>query len=75
MTIEETNILHKKAKDRKDGVYSFRGNLWVVKDGQFIGFANHLGECYRRMGAFNTQIGQVKSYERKQKLKEWLRRQ
>ena len=75
MTIEETNILHEKAKDRKDGVYSFRGNLWVVKDGKFIAFANLFGECYQRMGAFNFQIGTVKSYERKQKLTEWLRSQ
>jgi hypothetical protein len=32
MTIEETNLLHEKAKGRKDGIYSFRGNLWVVKN-------------------------------------------
>lgn len=75
MTIEETNILHEKAKTRKDGVYSFRGNLWVVKDSKFIAFANPFGECYQRFGAFNMQIGKVERYDRKQKLTEWLRSQ
>lgn len=75
MTIEETNILHNKAKNKKDGVYSFRGNLWVVKNGNFIAFANQFGDCYQRMGVFNHKIGTVKTYERKQKLIEWLRSQ
>lgn len=75
MTIEEINILHEKAKDRKDGVYSFRGNLWAVKGGKFIVFANPFGECYQRMGVFNAFIGKVEGYDRKQKLMEWLRSQ
>ena len=53
MTIEETNILHEKSKEDKDGVYSFRGNLWVVKAVGFIAFANPFGECYQRIEAFN----------------------
>ena len=36
MRIDETNLLHEKAKIRKDGVYSFRGNMWVVKDKKFV---------------------------------------
>lgn len=75
MTIDETNILHEKAKTRKDGVYSFRGNLWAVKDNKFIAFANNFGECYQRMGAFNYQIGTVERYDRKQKLMDWLKLQ
>lgn len=75
MTIEEINILHEKANKRKDGVYSFRGNLWVVKDSKFVAFANYFGECFQRMGAFNFQIGKVDRYIRKQKLIEWLKTQ
>lgn len=75
MTIDETNLLQEKAKTRKDGVYSFRGNLYVVKDSKFIAFANYFGECYQRMGAFNVQIGKVERYDRKQKLMDWLRSQ
>jgi hypothetical protein len=75
MTIEETNILHEKAKSRKDGVYSFRGNLWVVKSSKFIAYANYKGEVLQRFGAFNTQIGDLSTIERwywKKKLKEFL---
>ena len=75
MTIEETNILHDKAKMRKDGIYSFRGNLWVVKNGKFVAFSDYFGNCYQRMGSFNASIGKVESYDRKQKLSEWLRSQ
>lgn len=75
MTIEQTNILHEKAKTRKDGVYSYCNYIWAVKNGRFVAFANPFGECFQRMGAFNYQIGTVKTYERKQKLIEWLRNQ
>lgn len=75
MTIEEINLLHEKSKTRKDGIYSFQGNLYVVKSNKFIAFANYFGECYQRMGSFNIQIGKVEKYERKQKLTEWLKSQ
>lgn len=75
MTINETNRLHEKAKYRKDGAYSFHGNLWAVKNGNFVAFANYFGECYQRMGSFNVQIGKVERYDRKKKLTEWLKSQ
>lgn len=75
MTVAEINILHKKAEFRNDGIYSFRGNLWVVKDHKFIAFANYYGECFQRMGAFNVSIGKVENYDRKEKLTKWLNAQ
>ena len=72
MTIDETNLLHKKAETRKNGVYSFKGNYWVVKDNKFVAFADYFGNCYQRFGSFNASIGNVESYNRKQKLTEWL---
>jgi len=75
MTIEETNLIHEKAKTRKDGVYSFRGNLYAVKGGEFIAFANLFGVCYQRMGSFNIEIGRVERYERKEKLIKWIKSQ
>ncbi|MDN5291437.1 MAG: hypothetical protein PWQ06_1676 [Anaerophaga sp.] len=75
MTIDEINLLEKKAETRKDGVYSFRDCLWVVKDNKFVAFADYFGNCYQRSGAFNILIGKVETYERKQKLTEWLRAQ
>jgi len=73
MTTEETNILHEKAKTRKDGVYSFRGNLWVVKDNKFIAFSNYRGEFFLRYGSFNVGMGHVGDYDRKKELTEWLK--
>ena len=72
MTIDEVNILNNKALKRKDGVYSFRGNVWAVKNNKFIAFANQFGEVYLNLGSFNTQIGKVDILYRKEKLKEWL---
>ncbi len=78
MTIDETNLLHKKAESKKDGVYSFRGNLWAVKNKKFLAFVNYKGEVLQRYGAFNTQIGDLSSIDRwnwKKKLIEWLNKQ
>lgn len=77
MTVEETNLLNEKAKSKKDGVYSFRGNLWVVKDNNFIAFSNNKGEVLQRFGYFNTPIGDFSNIERwdwKKKLIEWLKK-
>lgn len=78
MTIYETNLLHKKAETKKDGVYSFRGNLWAVKNGKFVAFIDNRGQVLQRFGAFNTQIGDLSTIERwdwKKELVEWLRSQ
>jgi hypothetical protein len=75
MTIEETNILHEKAKTKKDGIYSYKGNLYVVKNNNFIAFSDYYGNCYMRMGAFNALIGKVERYDRKLQLTKWLKSQ
>jgi hypothetical protein len=78
MTVDETNLLVKKAKNKKDGVYSFRGNLWAVKSNMFLAFINNRGEVLQRFGAFNTQIGDFSNLyvsDRKKKLIEWLKSQ
>jgi hypothetical protein len=78
MKIQEINILNGKAKERKDGVYHFRGNWWIVKNNRFIAFADYSGKVFQRFGSFNTQIGDlstVESWNRKKKLIEWLKTQ
>lgn len=78
MTTEELNKLIEKAKTRKDGVYSFRGYYWAVKNKQFIAFVNPKGQLLQRSGNFNVQIGQFSTdykWERRDKLKEWLKKQ
>jgi hypothetical protein len=78
MTFDEIYLLNKKAETKKDGVYSFRGNLWAVKNNNFVAFIDNRGQVLQRFGAFNAQIGNVSSIERwhwKKKLIEWLRTQ
>jgi len=76
MTFQEIEVINKKAKTRKDGVYSFNGNIWLASKGNFVAFANHIGECYQRFGSFNVQIGKVKeSYDRKKALIDWAKKQ
>ena len=55
-TIENINLLHNKAKSKKDGVYSFRGLLYRVKNGRFTHFA-HRNEVFERSGYFNVTLG------------------
>ena len=78
MTIDQTNLLNEKAKTKKDGVYAFKGNLWVVKSNKFIAFCNNKGEVLQRFGSFNTTIGNFNNIERwdwKKHLIEWLNKQ
>ena len=78
MTVYETNLLQEKAKSKKDGVYSFRGNLWAVNSNKFLAFCNNRGEVLQRFGSFNTPIGDFSNLylsDRKKKLAEWLQSQ
>ena len=72
MKIDEVNILHEKAKDRKDGIYSYRGNLWVVKNNRFVAYADYSGKCFQIMGMFTVCIGETDRYKRKELLTKWL---
>jgi hypothetical protein len=73
MTTKDVDLLQNKAKSRKDGVYSYKGNLWVVKNNNFIAFADYFGNCYQILGYFTTSIGTVDKYKAKEKLTEWLK--
>lgn len=78
MTIAEINLLNEKAKLKKDGVYSFRGNLWVVKSNKFLAYCKSNGEVLQRFGFFDTKIGNFSSLypsDRKKKLIEWMKTQ
>jgi hypothetical protein len=75
MTTIEINLLQEKAKTRKDGVYSYKRNLYVVRDNNFIAFGNYFGECFQRFGNFNISIGKVNKYDLRKKLTQWLKEQ
>lgn len=79
MTVDQVNKLHKKAETRKDGVYSYEGVLWVVKNKHFIAFLEPNGDFLQRMGAFNALIGNLSTIEwkvdRRKRVIEWLKKQ
>lgn len=58
-TIENINLIVDKAKSKADGVFTFRGVEYLVKDGRFTHYATG-GKIYERCGFFVVQIG---SYE------------
>lgn len=55
-TMENLDLLHDKAKLKKDGVYSFRCILYRVKNGRFTHFS-YRNEILERCGNFNVSIG------------------
>ena len=78
MKVDEKKLLQEKKKKKKDGVYSFRGNLWVVKENKFLAYCKYNGEVLQRFGFFDTQIGDLKDLyisDRRKKLLEWMRSQ
>lgn len=64
MTIDNINILHKKAETKKDGVYSFRGVFWAVKSNKFVAYVNERGLVLQRFGCFDAKIGDLSKVNR-----------
>lgn len=60
-TVTNLNLIHDKAKGKRDGVYSFRGVVYRVSDGRFTHFA-HNGEILQRAGGFNVLLGKHGGY-------------
>jgi hypothetical protein len=73
MKIDEINKLHEKANSRKDGVYSYNGNYWVVKNKSFVAYSDNFGNAYLRAGSFNVSIGQIEWRKAKETWKKWLK--
>jgi len=74
MKIEITNQIIEKAKTKKDGVYSFKGFKYAVKDNNFVLFADYFGNLYQRAGNFNASLGKVKEkYNKTKELKRLLK--
>lgn len=78
MTVDEVNLLNKKAEKLKDGVYTFKGQRWDCKDNKFIAYVKHCGAVMQRLGSFDTQIGNfidVPRYDWAKELKKWMQSQ
>jgi hypothetical protein len=76
MTVEQTNIVSKKAETKKDGVYKYKDWLYAVKKGRFVLYI-HKGQVLQRMGSFNAVLGncdKTYDYEKKEVLKSLLKK-
>lgn len=56
LNIENQNAINAKAKDKKDGVYTFRGVAYRVRNARVTHFACR-GEVIQQYGHFNTVVG------------------
>ena len=66
--IENSNLVIDKALTKKDGVYSFRGFLYRVKNFRVTHIA-HRGIILERFGNFNIEVGSYQwMYEAKKML-------
>ena len=60
-TIENCHAAKDKATQKKDGAYSYRGLIYVVKDGKITHFAAY-GSIYFNAGAFLVFAGSYKHF-------------
>lgn len=55
-TPENYQLATEKAKEKADGVYSFRGVAYRIRDHRITHYA-HSGRVLERFGHFDTQVG------------------
>lgn len=68
LTIENEKIILEKAKSKKDGVYTFRGVSYRVRDGRVTHFATNK-DVLERVYGFNVMVGVCTSDTRSSVLK------
>ena len=68
MKVDLHNMLIEKAKQKKDGVYSYRGYLYAVKNKTFIGYSDCYGYAFSVNGSFHVGIGKLVPYDRKKSM-------
>jgi hypothetical protein len=74
LTIENQNLIIEKAKTRKDGVYSFRGVSFLVKNHKVMYLAEN-GVIVQPYGHFNVRVGTYETrYPDSQTSKEALKK-
>lgn len=61
ITIENVNLAIKKSESKKDGIYTFRGFLYRVKNKRLTHLA-YYGQILERFGNFNTIVGSYDCY-------------
>lgn len=68
MKIEQYKKIEERANKRKNGVYSFQGIYYGVKDRHAVLFAYYDGTITQLCFGFNVELGKVDNYKRKAEL-------
>lgn len=64
LTVENQSLIVEKAKTKADGVYSFRGIVYRVRDNRVTHFACG-GEILQPYGHFNAVVGSYDKFASK----------
>ena len=67
-------LMVEKAKTKKNGVYSMKGNCYLVFNNQLKGFADYFGNVYEVVCGFGVDKGKSKDrFEARDVLKGYLK--
>lgn len=76
MKIEDYNAIRERAKTKKNGIYSYKGQqyTYIVVDNQLAGYCDYFGNLYELSYGFNISKGKAKDrFEAKEILKGYLK--
>jgi len=74
MKVDEYNEIRKRAEKKKDGVYTYKMNFYLVYKNQLAGYCDFLGNVCECLYGFNVSKGKAKDrFEGRDQLKSYLK--
>jgi hypothetical protein len=74
MKIEIHNEISERAKSKKDGIYTYKRNFYLVYKERLAAYCDYLGNVYECIYGFNVSKGKSKDrYEGRDLLKSYLK--
>lgn len=74
MHIDDHNKMREKAKTKKDGVYTCKGNFYMVYKNQLAAYCDYFGNVSECLYGFNVTKGKAKDrFEGRDLLKSYLK--
>lgn len=72
--VDVYNLMVEKAKTKKDGVYSLKGNYYLVVDKHLAGYSDYFGNVCEMAYGFSVSKGKAKDrWEARDVLKGYLK--
>jgi hypothetical protein len=74
MNIDEHNEIIKRSKTKKDGIYTYKKNFYLVYKNQLAAYCDYMGNVYEYLYGFNVSKGKLKDrFEGYDLLKSYLK--